>query len=114
MATKFLKISSNGNKILKNFVKWQQDFQFSFLFSIVHRDSKLVVGSGDGKLYLFNWREFGLHSDQFPGHPDAINSLLAVTDNIVITACEDGAIRAVHLYPHRFVGNENKNFVYFL
>ena len=60
---------------------------------VVHRDSKLVVGSGDGKLYLFNWREFGYHSDQFPGHPDAINSLLAVTDNVIVTGCEDGAIR---------------------
>ena len=26
MATRFLKISSNGNKIFKNLVKWQQDF----------------------------------------------------------------------------------------
>ena len=30
--------------------------------------------------------------------------MVAVTDNIVLTACEDGAVRAVHLYPHRFVG----------
>ena len=30
--------------------------------------------------------------------------IVAVTDNVVITACEDGVIRAVHLYPHRFVG----------
>ena len=53
---------------------------------------------------MFNWGEFGLHSADFPGHPDAINAVVAVTDNIVITACEDGAIRAVHLYPHRFIG----------
>ena len=53
---------------------------------------------------MFNWREFGHWSDQFPGHPNAINSIVAVTDNVVITACEDGVIRAVHLYPHRFVG----------
>ena len=53
---------------------------------------------------MFNWREFGHWSDRFPGHPGTINSILAVTDNVVITACEDGAIRALHLYPHRFVG----------
>ena len=29
---------------------------------------------------------------------------MAVTENVLITACEDGAIRAVHLYPHRFLG----------
>ena len=37
----------------------------------VHRDSKLVAGSGDGKLYMFNWGEFGYHSADFPGHPDS-------------------------------------------
>ena len=44
-------------------------------------------------------------SDQYPGHPDSINSLLSVTDNVVLTGCEDGSIRAVHLFPHRFIGN---------
>ena len=29
---------------------------------------------------------------------------MAVTENVLITACEDGTIRAVHLYPHRFLG----------
>ena len=70
----------------------------------VHRNSKLVAGCGDGKLYMFNWGEFGYHSADFPGHPDAINAIVAVTDNVIVTACEDGAIRAVHLYPHRFLG----------
>ena len=65
--------------------------------AIVHRDSKLVVGCGNGKLYMYNWREFGYHSDQFPGHPDAINSILAVTDNVILTACEDGTIRDIYI-----------------
>ena len=60
---------------------------------------------------MFNWREFGHWSDQFPGHPNAINSIVAVTDNVVITACEDGVIRAVHLYPHRFVGMKNRSYL---
>ena len=37
-------------------------------------------------------------------HPDAVNSVLSVTDNVVMTGCEDGNVRAVHLYPHRFLG----------
>ena len=60
---------------------------------MVHRDSKLVCGCGDGRLYMFNWKEFGYHSADFPGHPDAINDLIAATDNVVITGCEDGTIR---------------------
>ncbi len=59
----------------------------------VRRGTKLVAGCGDGTLYLFNWGEFAYHSDQFPGHPDAVNHMVAATDNVVITACEDGTIR---------------------
>jgi len=77
--------------------------EFSGMASVL-KNSKLVVGCGDGKTYMFNWGQFGYHSAEFPGHPDGINSLIAVTDNVVITGCEDGVIRAVHLYPHRFVG----------
>ena len=71
----------------------------------VREGTKLVVGSGEGTLYLFNQGSYGYHSDQYPGHPDSINSLLSVTDNVVLTGCEDGSIRAVHLFPHRFIGN---------
>ena len=38
--------------------------------------SKLVVGCGDGKLYMYHWKQFGYHSSDFPGHPGAINSLI--------------------------------------
>merc|ERR1712240_382353 len=30
--------------------------------------------------------------------------MISITDNVVMTGCEDGNIRAVHLYPHRFLG----------
>ena len=43
---------------------------------LVHHDAKLVAGCGDGRLYMFNWGEFGLHNADFPGHPDAINHLV--------------------------------------
>jgi len=70
----------------------------------VRGGDKLVVGSGTGQLYLFSKGQYGLHSDQFPGHPDGVNCLVPITDNVLITGCEDGHIRAVHLYPHRFLG----------
>jgi len=70
----------------------------------VRSGTKLVVGSGTGQLYLFSKDQYGLHSDQFPGHPDGVNALIPITDNVVITGCEDGNVRAVHLYPHRFLG----------
>lgn len=79
----------------------------------VRGGDKLVVGSGTGTLYLFSKGQYGLHSDQFPGHPDGINCLVPITENVLLTGCEDGNIRAVHLYPHRFlgvVGHHEDNF----
>lgn len=67
-------------------------------------ESKLLAGSSKGKLYLYNWNEFGLHSDAFPGPKTAINALVPITENIVVTACEDGNLRATHLFPHRHLG----------
>lgn len=72
--------------------------------AVVKDDHKLAVGSSDGIIYLFNEFECGYHSDLYPGHPGAINDMVAVTDNIVITGCEDGILRAVYLFPHRFIG----------
>ena len=46
---------------------------------LVHHDSKLVCGCGDGRLYMFNWGEFAYHSAEFKGHPDAINHLVKST-----------------------------------
>ena len=62
-----------------------------------------LVDSGSN-IQLFSKNQYGLHSDQFPGHPDGVNCIVPVTDNVVMTGCEDGNIRAVHLYPHRFLG----------
>ncbi|XP_050695853.1 WD repeat-containing protein 55-like [Eriocheir sinensis] len=71
---------------------------------LVRDGSRLVVGSGEGTLYIFKWGEFSYHIDQFPGHRGMINCITPITDNLFITGCEDTNIRAVQLYPHRFVG----------
>lgn len=67
-------------------------------------ESKLVSGSSKGKLFVYNWEEFGLHSDVFAGSKFAITALIPITENIVVTACEDGILRALHLFPHRHLG----------
>lgn len=71
---------------------------------LFRNETKLLAGSSKGKLFLYNWNEFGLHSDAFPGQKSAINSLIPITENIVVTACEDGNLRATHLFPHRHLG----------
>ncbi|KAL1501668.1 hypothetical protein ABEB36_006958 [Hypothenemus hampei] len=67
-------------------------------------ETKLLAGSTKGKLYFYNWNEFGFHSDAFPGTKAAINALIPITENIVVTASEDGNLRATYLFPHRHLG----------
>ncbi|XP_077254702.1 WD repeat-containing protein 55 homolog isoform X1 [Temnothorax americanus] len=68
-------------------------------------ESKVLAASNKGKMYVYNWGEFGLHSDEFPSATKkAINCMIPVTENVVITGEEDGIVRATSLFPHRQLG----------
>lgn len=57
-------------------------------------EQKLLTASSKGKMYVYNWREFGLHSDEFPSvTKKAINCMIPITENVVITGGEDGIVR---------------------
>ncbi|XP_021375127.1 WD repeat-containing protein 55-like [Mizuhopecten yessoensis] len=65
---------------------------------------KIVCGTGEGVLNIFNWGEWGNISDRFPGHPMSVDCMVAVTDNILCTGSSDGIVRAVNILPNRFLG----------
>lgn len=44
-------------------------------------------------MYLYNWGEFGYHSDVYSGPKSSINSLLAITEHIIVAGFDDGNIR---------------------
>ena len=44
-------------------------------------------------MYLFNWGEFGYHSDEYFGLKNSINSMVAITENMVVLGYDDGNIR---------------------
>ncbi|EGI63100.1 PREDICTED: WD repeat-containing protein 55 homolog isoform X2 [Acromyrmex echinatior] len=68
-------------------------------------ESKLLTASNKGKMYVYNWGEFGLHSDEFPSiKKKAINCMIPITENVVITGEEDGIVRATSLFPHHHLG----------
>ena len=55
---------------------------------------KILTGGSKGNLYLFNWGEFGLHSDEIPSlTKKPINCMIPITENIVVTGGEDKALR---------------------
>lgn len=71
---------------------------------LYRNDSKLIVGTSKGRMYSFNWGEFGYHSDMFPGMKTPINVMLPLTNRIGCVAGEEGILRAAHISPFRNLG----------
>lgn len=67
-------------------------------------DSKLIVGTSKGRLYTYNWGQFGYHSDMFPGVKSPMSVMIPVTDRIACVAGEEGILRAVHIAPFKTLG----------
>ncbi|KAF5898403.1 rab proteins geranylgeranyltransferase component A 2-like, partial [Clarias magur] len=60
--------------------------------SIMKRGRKVVCGSSEGMLYIFNWNGFGATSDRFALQAESVDCIVPVTDSILCTASMDGVI----------------------
>uniref|UniRef100_A0A3P8V366 WD repeat-containing protein 55 n=1 Tax=Cynoglossus semilaevis TaxID=244447 RepID=A0A3P8V366_CYNSE len=65
---------------------------------------KVVCGSSEGTMYIFNWNGFGATSDRFAVKAESLDCMVPVTNNIVCTASMDGYIRAINILPNRVIG----------
>ncbi|XP_005459193.1 WD repeat-containing protein 55 [Oreochromis niloticus] len=72
--------------------------------ALMKRGKKVVCGSSEGTIYIFNWNGFGATSDRFALKAESIDQILPITDSIMCTASTDGYIRAVNLLPNRVIG----------
>lgn len=61
------------------------------------RKTKLVCGTGEGSLITFNSGDYSMFNDEFPcvDKGAAVNRLVPVTENIVISALDNGKIRYI-------------------
>ena len=73
------------------------EFQSGDLTSIavMKRGRKVVCGSSEGTIYIFNWNGFGATSDRFAVKAESVDCIVPVTDSIMCTASMDGYIRSV-------------------
>lgn len=71
---------------------------------LFRNDSKLVVGTSKGRLYTYNWNEFGYHSNMYPGPKTPMSHMIPVTDRVAVVAGEEGVLRAMHCIPGRNLG----------
>ncbi|KAK7910033.1 hypothetical protein WMY93_014717 [Mugilogobius chulae] len=84
----------------------QSEFQSGDLTSValMKRGKKVVCGSSEGTVYIFNWNGFGATSDRFAIKAESVDCIQPITDSIMCTASMDGYIRAINLLPNRVIG----------
>ncbi|KAJ1907220.1 WD domain repeat-containing protein 55 [Coemansia sp. IMI 209127] len=72
--------------------------------ALMRGGSKVVVGETAGVLGIFSYGQFDDVSDRFPGHPQSIDAICKLTEDMCVTGSSDGLLRIVQLFPHRLVG----------
>jgi WD repeat-containing protein 55 len=70
---------------------------------LLKNDKKVITSTSEGILNLFTYDFFGDCNDRITGHPGAIDTMIKYDEDIVITGCEDGQIRAVSVLPNEIV-----------
>ncbi|KAI4884395.1 hypothetical protein NFI96_011239, partial [Prochilodus magdalenae] len=73
--------------------------------SIMKRGRKVVCGSSEGMIYIFNWSGFGATSDRFATQAESIDCIIPITDSLLCAASMDGVIRAISIMPNRVIGS---------
>ena len=59
----------------------------------------ILCGSGEGNVLIFNWDWFGDFKDMIKSHPEGINDMDKLDENIFFTGSEDGFVRICTMYP---------------
>lgn len=67
--------------------------QTCFALISLQSGKKVVCGSSEGTIYLFNWNGFGATSDRFALRAESIDCMVPVTDSLLCTGSTDGVIR---------------------
>jgi len=64
----------------------------------------VVCGSQDGILDIYSWGQWADISDRFPGHPNSIDTLAVINEEMLLTGSSDGLIRVVSIHPNKLLG----------
>ena len=65
---------------------------------------KVITGTQDGVIGIFSYGMFGDVTDRFPGHPQSIETICKLTEEIVVTGSSDGLLRIIQLFPNKLLG----------
>uniref|UniRef100_A0A8C4R0F3 WD repeat domain 55 n=1 Tax=Eptatretus burgeri TaxID=7764 RepID=A0A8C4R0F3_EPTBU len=71
---------------------------------IMKEGQKVVCGSAEGRLHIFNWDGFGVPSDHLRTDGPTVDCLASVSTQLLCAGAMDGVIRAVSILPNRVIG----------
>lgn len=98
-------LSVNDLRTLKVRARSEDDAEEEFLsVAVLKGGRKVVAGASDGVLNIFSWGYWNDCSDRYPGHPSAVDCIVAINDDTIATGASDGIIRLMTVQPHRMLG----------
>ncbi|KAL0212478.1 hypothetical protein RCL1_006104 [Eukaryota sp. TZLM3-RCL] len=87
------------------FTTVSEDFQDELLsLALVKSGKKLLAGTMSGNILIFDWDFFGDCCDRLVGHPEAVESMISIDEDTILTASDDGIIRVVSVLPNKLLG----------
>ena len=54
-----------------------------------------------GTVGIFSWGDFGDVSDRLLGHPESVDAMAAISEDVIVTGSSDGMIRVVGIHPNK-------------
>lgn len=70
---------------------------------IMKNGTKVVVGTQEGIVMLFTWDWFGDCDDRMTQHPCSVSTIIKYSEDVILTGCDDGYVRAVNILPNRVI-----------
>ncbi|CAH1391661.1 unnamed protein product [Nezara viridula] len=68
-------------------------------------NTMIVCGTMTGQFLFYKWSDFSdLAGTYKPRKKSSVNSVLEVSDNIILSGMEDGHLKAFHFFPHKEIG----------
>lgn len=83
-----------------------EPFEDEFLsLAILKHGRKVLVGAGDGSVNLFSWGRWDNMGDRLPlGRSQAVDSLVAITEDLFCLGTADGRVRVASVLPNKCLG----------
>lgn len=101
--------SGDGTLSLINLKRNKHEFRIDLddellSLTIVKNDTKLLLGTQEGNIEIFNIGEWEDTFNRFTGHPDCVDTMLKIDEDTILTGSSDGMMRVISILPNKFLG----------